>query len=144
MSSPQLFRIWDKFQNKFIYKDAGIIGEFTCFGLMEVTIDQTWEERSKAQGYTNTIEAWNDFEFDWFSGETDLNDVKIYENDICKLIFNEDLEETSPVVFQYGAFTIEADFGDFDMTSVGWAKNIVDGNIIVIGNIRENPELLTP
>jgi len=72
-----------------------------------------------------------------FTGLTDKNGVNIFEGD--KLEFED--EQKSVVKWMQGGLTIEADFGDYDLTTVGWAIDIL-GQCEIIGNIHDNPELL--
>lgn len=140
------FRAWDEFQKKYVFTGFHICGEVTAFGGMESVIYETWKERSAALGYTSTIEAWNDFEFEQFTGVLDSNGKEIYESDKVKLWHyydddNNDESVISEVKFMQGGFVVEADFGDYDLTTIGWAKDISE-RIEVIGNVRENSELL--
>ena len=87
----------------------------------------------------NTKFAWMQY-----TGLHDKNGTEIYEGDIVLIDFDVDEEPTKSVVeYKSGGFVVEADFGDFDMTTIGWALDITD-SITVIGNIYENPELLKP
>lgn len=86
-----------------------------------------------------------DTKYAWmqFTGLHDKNGTEIYEGDIVLIDFDVDEEPAKSVVeYKSGGFVVEADFGDFDMTTIGWALDIAD-SITVIGNIYENPELLT-
>lgn len=75
-----------------------------------------------------------------FTGLTDKNGVKIFEGDIVSLD-NEFNLETSEVAYEKGGFIVEADFGYFDETTIGWAIEMMY-EVEVIGNITDNPELL--
>lgn len=76
-----------------------------------------------------------------FTGLHDKNRKEIYEGDIVSIDFGIDDPDISQVKFTDGGFVVEADFGDYDMTTIGWAINMADG-VEVIGNIHENPELM--
>ena len=67
------FRMWDKFQKKYVFEGFHVCGEVTCVGGMEIVISETWEKRKKALGYETSLEAWNDFEIEQFTGATDIN-----------------------------------------------------------------------
>lgn len=69
-----------------------------------------------------------------FSGLTDKNGVEIFEGDILEF---ED-EQKSVVKWLQGGLTCEADFGDYDLTTVGWAIDLL-GCCEVVGNIYQNP-----
>ncbi len=72
-------------------------------------------------------------------------DKEIYEGDIIKLI-NENNDIFHVVVkFKEGAFAVEYDFGDYDITAIGWALQMWESEcceIEIIGNIFETPELI--
>lgn len=71
------------------------------------------------------------FEFMQFTGLLDKNGKEIYENDICRVDVDDGYIGT--VYFEDGAF-------QFDSTVL---SDSVD-DIEIIGNIYENPNLLTP
>lgn len=88
------------------------------------------------EGYPNTY--FRDIEVMQYTGLKDKNGKEIYEGDIVEFpIGNGDLIKQQ-VVFQRGAFTTESGrmWGyEKDTLYLGWYE--------VIGNIYENPELLT-
>ena len=55
------------------------------------------------------------------------------------MVFEDD--QVSVVEWKQGGLVVEADFGDYELTTIGWAMEIL-GNCKVIGNVHENPELL--
>ena len=66
-----------------------------------------------------------------FTGLTDKNDTKIFEGDIVKA----DNGHISEVVFWKGLFCLIC-------RCHGTHKALLNDNVIVIGNIHDNPELL--
>ena len=80
-----------------------------------------------------------------FTGLKDKNGKEIYKGDILRIINEYDKVNITEVKFIDGGFTVEDDFGEYDMTTIGWAINIWDNensNYEIIGNIYENPDLL--
>lgn len=136
------FRACDKFQKKYVFTGFHICGEVSAFGGMESVIYETWKERSEALGYSSTIEAWDDFEFEQFTGMVDVNKKDIYESDILKSI-KDDVLFNWLVVFEHGCFGIknigvDGFLGDFfHINSVYFFDDRE-----IIGNVNENPELL--
>jgi uncharacterized phage protein (TIGR01671 family) len=90
----------------------------------------------------NELDGWeaNPETVGQFTGLTDKNGVKIWENDIVSILQDEE-PEISEVRFAEGGFVVEAHFGDYDMTTIGWAFSMVD-EIEVIGNIHDNENLM--
>ena len=81
MDNEIKFRAFDKFLDKYIFTGFHILGEVSAFGGVETHIHQTWAKRSEKFGYKTTLEAWNDFEFEQFTGLTDRNNQDIYHRD---------------------------------------------------------------
>jgi len=89
-----------------------------------------------------------------FTGFKGKNGKEIYEGDILRIFEyyceeEPELNEWKDKVVEWnecgGCLSIEWDYGDYDITSIGWAFEHFDnsGNEVeVIGNVHENPELL--
>jgi uncharacterized phage protein (TIGR01671 family) len=82
-----------------------------------------------------------------FTGLKDDNGAEIYEGYILSVI-NPNGEVDKLCVVEWdnhaGAYAYEPEggYGDFDITSIGWAMSL-GFKFTVIGNIYENPELLS-
>jgi uncharacterized phage protein (TIGR01671 family) len=123
------FRAWDTHNNKYIYDaemtydDIGVRAE--CFGYM---VDDYYN-------YEYIVEQ--------CTGLKDTNGKLIYEGDIVKVIYNEELNTLSkqiyPMLFndKVAKFGFKHPDGHFF-----YFTNDEDYSYEVIGNIHENPELL--
>jgi len=76
-----------------------------------------------------------------FTGKLDSHKIKIFVGDIVSMDNDFEDPEISEVKYAQGGFIVEADFGDYDMTTIGWAIELMT-EVKVIGNIHDNPELI--
>jgi len=109
--SEKKFRAFDKFQDKHIFIGFHVVGEVTVFGGIESTIGETWKERKEKLGYKNSMDAWDDFIFEQFSGLQDSKGVDIYENDIVYIAGFGDYIAEFPFTDLYEAIS-EGDIGE--------------------------------
>lgn len=130
MSRKIKFRVWSKDDNKLWYCD------YLQFGIGGIRFHDLENDRQVVVELTD-----GSYELEQFSGILDSKKNEIYEGDIVSIDFDTDEVEKSEVKFSSGGFIVEADFGDYDLTTIGWAIEMAE-EIKVIGNIHQNPELL--
>lgn len=75
-----------------------------------------------------------------YTGLTDKNGNKIWENDIVEGLFYHGLKVKAVVAFKYGAFGLKWNRGDVEEFSA--FTSICNVEYEIIGNIFDNPELL--
>lgn len=76
-----------------------------------------------------------------YTGQKDMDGVRIYEGDISKFSYtgkNKGVEGTESVVFKNGMFGVEWGWHRELVALDGFANTMIE----VIGNIHDNPELL--
>lgn len=137
------FRAWggEKDHKYFVYFD------------LDNVMDNHFEDLTVDNGARLIHSKGKGLEISQFTGLKDKNGKEIYEGDILQGHSpNDDYNEEqdswaekgfrTQVDFEDGAFVVEACTGDYDRTAIGWA---MDAGFVyeIIGNIYENPELLT-
>lgn len=75
-----------------------------------------------------------------YTGLTDKNGYKIWENDVVKGLFLHGMEVSAVVIFKDGAFGLKWNRGKVEEFSA--FTSICNVSFEVIGNIFDNPELL--
>ena len=114
------FRAWDEKNKMWIIKSLE--------DLLQWSADGNYQNR--------------DMEFvvwEQYTGLLDKNGKEIFEGDIVKIAGHTD---NDVVIFKDGAFCIEGWTNTLAELMTDWSSNIDPTTIEVIGNIRENPELL--
>lgn len=99
------------------------------------------------------ISDWNTVDFSRYdvnpdtvglsTGYLDEKNIEIYEGDIVRCIDMDGEEYKTEVECRDGALAIMVNGCDYDFTTIGWAIDVDVQEIYVIGNIHDNPELLT-
>ena len=117
MSRENKFRAWDDYQKK-MYSWSEL-GEMNSKGYLCL-----WNLLIRHNSQLIPLE---------YTGLSDKNGVEIYEGDLVKT-FTDGEEYILEITF-----TVDRDFNGWEITP----QHIEDG-AYVIGNIHENPELLTP
>lgn len=91
--------------------------------------------------YENSVKK---YELMQYTGLKDKNGVAIFEGDILQ-VYDADDYPTGRQEVKWsadGAYWIEGDFGNFDLTTIGGAVENFEYSFEVIGNIHQNKELL--
>lgn len=113
------FRVWDSRFSKFLKLDGSV--------LMHPESGSLHGSRS-----SGNVDSWV---LQQFTGLHDKNGVEIYEGDICVWYIN-DFERVGEIYYHSQSFEMRSP----SMGYIGWDAN--RGEIEVIGNIHETPELL--
>jgi uncharacterized phage protein (TIGR01671 family) len=125
------FRAWDKETKEYVAVGFHVIGEVTMFDCID--------EYGAANNPKNksSLERYNDFLLEQFTGLKDKNGVEIYEGDIIKNKSGKIVR----IVFWEGSFCIDDPYrplvSESSMIFLNPCKFWE-----IIGNIHENPELL--
>jgi len=75
-----------------------------------------------------------------FTGLTDKNGQKIFEDDFLLIENDDGVEYRTQVWYVGGALAVDVKGHEYDYTAIGWFDYY---SMEVIGNIHDNPELLT-
>lgn len=153
------FRAWDKKTKKMIFTGFHVMGEVTCFSLIDQYIN---ENRC---GADTSLDRWNDIKLMQYTGLKDKNGTEIYEGDILaqrKHFIQGKQTQFGQAAVKFGEYD---DSGiEFGSPGIGWYVDGYSGyiredgredrysveqeslveylNYEVIGNIYENKELL--
>ena len=112
-----------KFWNKKLHKMSGVLG-----------LGVIWEYLVDQWGIFN----WEDVQKLQYTGLKDKNGKEIYEGDVVKL---DSWEGVQQIVFIEGAFCL-ADKHGLYVGDIHYINHADKNQATIIGNIRENPELL--
>ena len=110
-----------------------VVGKFGAFGVNPGENNDGLDKYDMASLTPYNTKCTDETIIMQFTGLKDVNDKDIYEGDILQF---ED-EQKSVVKWLQGGLTCEANFGDYDLTTVGWAIEML-GCCEIIGNIYEN------
>jgi uncharacterized phage protein (TIGR01671 family) len=150
MSREIKFRAWDSFTKKWIATGFHILGEVNCFHIIDSELDKTKNPAYEENGHYSTLLRLNDAVITQFTGFTDKSGKEIYEGDIVK--YGKDCydidkpegeehyirEMINEVVFERGEFQHKDNSFGYE------GEDLIPLDMCeIIGNIYENPELLT-
>jgi len=133
------FKVWGCFEKKWITNWKKQVGKNTpvCFLPEEMSRD---DEGATVQFFDSFNGSF--YRFLQYTGLNDSNDIEIYEGDIVKVSSEESSNENfiACVIFDEGNYCFKINDEDIRCFSAELYSN---KEIIVIGNICENPKLLT-
>jgi uncharacterized phage protein (TIGR01671 family) len=139
-----MYRIWDKENKKMYYSGGNVL----------LSMDEGLKWRTSF--YDNSMVGRTDGTLDQFetllcANRKDKNGANLFEGDIIKWIHitreynyecddmwdEKEVEEVCEILWKDGCFYINAEI-EYPMTCIS------DGQYEIVGNIYENPELLSP
>lgn len=136
------FRAWDE-QSKVMHQDFQFIKSGNEGNDWIVFISDKQKLIDTLHPFDNPYLS-QQFKVMLFTGLHDTNGREIYEGDVVVIKMG-DGERYSAVNYKNSSFMVDAEgfFGteEFDLCTLSYAVNEMD-EVIVIGNIYENPELL--
>lgn len=80
MPDPK-FRVWDKFQKKYVFTDFSVVGEVTVSRGIDSIIQETFEDRRRGK-ILHSVDMYDDFTVEQALGRQDINLREVYEGDI--------------------------------------------------------------
>jgi uncharacterized phage protein (TIGR01671 family) len=125
------FRAWDKKTLKMRLFD---LYELAKWGACAILFNET----STFSQYDLCPKLNEDLEIMQFTGLLDKNLKPIYEGDVVQISYwlNGEVERTRRDVIGFG-------YGKFDFKTPNYRETLRGSDIEIVGNIHENPELLT-
>lgn len=132
------FKLWDDI-DKIMYYDVLINSEHIIYEY--TNDDEGYIEENEATIRLTNNEYKNSFIPLQYTGLKDINGKEIYEGDIVELVNFSENKSYARVGFSFGMFKLIGN-GHYLLEGDGISLYTIK-NIRVIGNIFENPELLT-
>lgn len=132
------FRAWDRQEKIMIAIGFHVFGEVHAFAAIECHCHETRRDK-------DTLERLNDIEVMQFTGLKDKNGKEIYEGDIIRAYQSDGSQVLHSISYSNEEARFIVSCIGYGNLSGGFDKRwIEEFGKEIIGNIYENPELLTP